>query len=67
MLAHLSPLCMDCVFSTSVSSGPITEPDIQEQAWLLSLTSSVALGDSFKLSEPWLVITTQAIREELVR
>lgn len=25
-LAHLSPICMDCIFSTSVSSGPSTEP-----------------------------------------
>ena len=67
MLAHLSPLCMDCIFSTSVTSGPSTEPDIQEQAWLLPLTSSVALGDSFKLSEPRLIILPQAICEDLVR
>lgn len=66
MLAHLSALCIDCIFSTSVSSGPSTEPYIQEQAWLLPLTRPVALGDSFKLSEPWL-IHPQAICEGLVR
>lgn len=67
MMSHLSPLCRDCTFSTSVSSGLSTEPDVQEWPWVLSLASSVALGDSFKLSEPWWIIPTQAICEDLVK
>lgn len=81
MLTLVSPLHKWCIFYHCIFWSQ-QESDVQEQVWCMSkfpnqtlilpLTCSMALGDSFKLSEPQfpqegIIIPTQDICEDLMR